>query len=218
MNIFIDIHFSFINSYILAIKPLHSDDLFLWQTFKKGDKKAFAKIYQLYAKPLLNYGITLRISPNLSVIEDCIQDLFLELSQSRENLVNTDSIKFYLFRSLKNKLIRTVKYDFTKNADEIEQNLEALFEASFEGLMIEEENQKEQFKILEKAFGQLSQRQREVINLKYFHQFSNAQIAEMMEINYASVGNLIQKALYALRQSIHFSAHFLLMIFNLLIR
>jgi len=84
-----------------------------------------------------------------------------------------------------------MKYDFTKNADEIEHNLEALFESSFEGLLIEEENQKEQLERLEKAFGELSQRQREVINLKYYHQFSNAQIAEMMELNYASVGNLI---------------------------
>ncbi len=202
----------------MAIKPFHNDDLLLWQSFKKGDKKAFAKIYQLYAKPLLNYGITLKISTNLTVVEDCIQDIFLELWQSKENLSDTDSIKFYLFRSLKNKLMRTVKYDFTKHADEIEENLEALFEASFEGLMIEEENQKEQLERLEKAFGQLSQRQREVINLKYFHQFSNAQIAEMMELNYASVGNLIQKALYALRQSIHFPAHFLLFIFNFFIR
>lgn len=195
---------------------MHSDDLLLWQTFKKGDKKAFSKIYQLYAKPLLNYGITLRISPNLSVVEDCIQDIFLELWQSKENLADTDSIKFYLFRSLKNKLMRTMKYDFTNKADEIDQNLEALFESSFEGLLIEEENQKEQLERLEKAFGQLSQRQREVINLKYYHQFSNAQIAEMMELNYSSVGNLIQKALYSLRQSIHFPSHFLLFIINFL--
>lgn len=201
----------------MAFAHLHNNDLILWQTFKKGDKKAFASIYQLYAKPLLNYGITLRISSDLSVVEDCIQDIFLELWQSRENLSDTDSIKFYLFRSLKNKLIRTVKYDFSKNTDELEPNLESLFEASFEGIIIEEENQKEQLERLEKAFEQLSQRQREVINLKYFHQFSNAQIAEIMEINYSSVGNLIQKALTSLRQFIHFPVHFLLVILNYLI-
>jgi DNA-directed RNA polymerase specialized sigma24 family protein len=93
---------------------LHNSDLEIWQSFKKGDKIAFAKIYQLHAKSLLNYGVTLRISSNLSVVEDCIQDLFLELWQSRENLADTDAIKFYLFRALKNKLMRTVKYDFSK--------------------------------------------------------------------------------------------------------
>jgi DNA-directed RNA polymerase specialized sigma24 family protein len=107
----------------LAINSFHNSDLEIWQSFKKGDKNSFTKIYQLYAKSLLNYGVTLRISSNLSVVEDCIQDLFLELWQSRENLTDTDSIKFYLFRALKNKLMRTVKYDFSKNTDEIDETL-----------------------------------------------------------------------------------------------
>jgi RNA polymerase sigma factor (sigma-70 family) len=203
----------------LAINSFHNSDLEIWQSFKKGDKNSFTKIYQLYAKSLLNYGVTLRISSNLSVVEDCIQDLFLELWQSRENLTDTDSIKFYLFRALKNKLMRTVKYDFSKNTDEIDETLGGdLFEASIERILIEEESQKERLERLKIAFDGLSQRQREVINLKYYHQFSNAQIAEIMELNYASVGNLLQKALFSLRQSIHISIHFSLIIFALFIR
>ncbi|MGX7689144.1 RNA polymerase sigma factor [Flectobacillus sp. BAB-3569] len=203
----------------MAFNSLHNSDLEIWQSFKKGDKIAFAKIYQLHAKSLLNYGVTLRISSNLSVIEDCLQDLFLELWQSRENLADTDSIKFYLFRALKNKLMRTVKYDFSKSTDEIDETLGGdLFEASIERILIEEESQKERLERLKVAFDGLSQRQREVINLKYYHQFSNAQIAEIMELNYASVGNLIQKALFSLRQSIHISIHLFLLIFSSFIR
>jgi RNA polymerase sigma factor (sigma-70 family) len=203
----------------LDFNSFHNSDLEIWQSFKKGDKNAFTKIYQLYAKSLLNYGVTLRISPNLSVVEDCIQDLFLELWQSRENLADTDSIKFYLFRALKNKLMRIVKYDFSKNTDEIDETLGGdLFEDSIERILIEEENQKERLERLKIAFDGLSQRQREVINLKYYHQFSNTQIAEIMELNYSSVGNLIQKALFSLRQSIHISIHFFLIIFSSFIR
>jgi RNA polymerase sigma factor (sigma-70 family) len=137
----------------------------------------------------------------------------------QENLADTDSIKFYLFRALKNKLMRTVKYDFSKNTDEIDETLGGdLFEASIERILIEEESQKERLERLKIAFDGLSQRQREVINLKYYHQFSNAQIAEIMELNYASVGNLIQKALFSLRQSIHISIHLFLLIFSSFIR
>lgn len=203
----------------MDFNSLHNSDLEIWQSFKKGDKNAFAKIYQLYAKSLLNYGVTLRISPNLSVVEDSIQDLFLELWQSRENLADTDSIKFYLFRALKNKLMRIVKYNFSKNTDEIDETLGGdLFEDSIERILIEEENEKERFESLKIAFDGLSRRQREVINLKYYHQFSNTQIAEIMELNYSSVGNLIQKALFSLRQSIHISIHFFLIIFSSFIR
>ncbi|MEO6686432.1 MAG: sigma factor, partial [Dyadobacter sp.] len=72
-------------------------DMLLWNTFREGNRDAFARIYTIYIHDLLSYGY--RISSNRQLIKDSIQDLFLHLWLHRENISETDSIKYYLFRS-----------------------------------------------------------------------------------------------------------------------
>ena len=81
--------------------------MFLWNTFQQGDREAFARIYNLYIEELLSYGY--RVTSNRQLIKDSIQDLFLHLWVHRENLSETDSVKFYLFRSLRNRIVRNME-------------------------------------------------------------------------------------------------------------
>jgi RNA polymerase sigma-70 factor (ECF subfamily) len=53
-----------------------TNDPELWNAFRQGDEQAFAQIYRNYVKVLYRYG--LKITPDTSLIEDCIQDLFVE--------------------------------------------------------------------------------------------------------------------------------------------
>ena len=46
----------------------------------------------------------------------------------------------------------------------------------------------------------LPPREREVIFLKYYSGLTSQEIAEVMDINYQSVGNTLQKAIYKLRK------------------
>src|SRR5690606_16061393 len=75
-----------------------------WCAFKKGDKKAFSTIYKAHIHDLLNYGY--KVTSDRKLIEDSIQDLFLELWQNRERLSETTSIRFYLFKALRYKIVR----------------------------------------------------------------------------------------------------------------
>ncbi len=79
----------------------------LWKAFKSGDKSAFEKLYELYIDDLLSYGY--RVTSDRQLIRDSIQDLFLHLWQTRSNLSDTDSIRFYLYRSLRNRIIRNME-------------------------------------------------------------------------------------------------------------
>ncbi|HYH55355.1 MAG TPA: sigma factor, partial [Anseongella sp.] len=78
----------------------------LWDLFRKGEKEAFDLIYHNYVHLLYNYGI--RISSDTVLVEDGIQDLFVEIWQKRATLGATGSIKYYLFKSLRRKISRKV--------------------------------------------------------------------------------------------------------------
>ena len=70
----------------------------LWQLFKNGSEDAYAFIYHKYFHVLYNYGR--QFSDSKEGVKDCIQDLFVEIWDRKENLGDTDSIKFYLFKLL----------------------------------------------------------------------------------------------------------------------
>ena len=89
-------------------------DIELWNEFREGSHEAFQRLYQLYARDLLSYGN--KVTGNTQLIEDSIHDLFIELWQSRNNLSQTDSIKFYLFRSLRNKINNSQQKDSKSQA------------------------------------------------------------------------------------------------------
>ena len=177
----------------------------LWCDFKKGDKNAFEKIYRTYAKNLLTYGYKVVVDRRL--IEDSIQDLFFELWQSRENLRHTSSIKFYLFKALRYKIIRNAKGNgiaFVNSFEEIEDDSNDL---SYESHLIEFEIQSLKTEHLQHVIAQLPRRQQEAINLRYYHNFSNDEIAEIMEVNYQSACKFIYSALKNLKTSLKIPFH-----------
>ena len=84
-----------------------------WSQFKKGDKNAFAELYRQNSASLISYG--LKICSDEELLKDAIQDLFVELWNSRENLAVADCVQFYLFKALRYKLIRAGKQQQLRN-------------------------------------------------------------------------------------------------------
>jgi len=77
-------------------------DTELWNTFRRGDRDAFAFLYQKFSPALYTYGF--HFCRNRVQTEDCMQDLFVHLHQHYSTLGETDSIKFYLYRSLRRRI------------------------------------------------------------------------------------------------------------------
>jgi len=179
------------------MKTVCSDTL-LWNTFKEGNKDSFARIYNLYIEELLSYGY--RVTSNRQLIKDSIQDLFLHLWLHRENLSETNSIKFYLFRSLRNRILKNLEkqHDISFVADKsVLENIMGDF--SYEHELVSQEIQLEQVMKLQKAIEKLPKRQQEAIQLRYHHNFSLEEIADLMQLNNQSVRNLLHKAIGQLR-------------------
>ncbi len=176
----------------------------LWLLFKTGNKEAFSKLYQFHIKSLIAYGA--KLCDDEELLKDNIQDLFIELWNSRENLADVDCVKFYLFKALRYKLIRSEKvrqsqYIFSKNFSE-SANTYNTFEQSVESEMIEKELLDSQISSLQKAIKSLTKRQQEAIQLRFYQGFTNDQIAELMGMNYQSVSNLMYTALCRIKKNL----------------
>lgn len=179
---------------------MHSkvENMVLWNAFREGNREAFERIYELYADELVSYGF--RVTSNVQLIEDSMHDLFIELWQSRANLSETDSIKFYLFRSLRNKIHRFQQRDVFYNSEDIGQFEWGEAEVMIESQWIKKEDEAELLHQLRAGYQQLSPRQQQAIDLRFTHHFSNEEIARIMGVNYQSACKFIYSALKRLRE------------------
>lgn len=152
----------------------------------------------MYARDLLSYGY--KVTNDVPLIEDSIHDLFIELWQSRANLSDTDSIRFYLFRSLRNKINRVRQRDLLFQASDLDAATVHADDFSIETSLIEGEETHRMHQQLRRSYALLTPRQQEALNLRFYQHFSNEEIAQLMGINYQSACRFIYSALKTLRE------------------
>lgn len=174
------------------------DDKLLWQEFLLGDEVAFTTLYQRHVRSLFSYGK--KLLPQDDVIEDLIQELFIDLWQSRSRISEVESPRFYLFRALRRRIHKSALLPgSSQNWETItEETLPVTYPLEF--YIIEEEDIKKQSDHLSGWLKSLPVRQHEVLILRYYQNFSYAEISEMLSIHEQSVRNLIQRAVLKLRQ------------------
>ncbi len=180
----------------------HFDDLSLWSLFKKGHEGAFKQIYDRYYSELYNYGLLFYKDKEL--IEDSIQDLFIDLRKSGENLSDTDNIKFYLFKSLKWKLgflaKKANRFSLVKSQYSLSFSLN--FEVSHETILINQQLDREVKRVLSQELNDLPRRQKEAIYYFYFEGFSYQELTKIMKLGSVKASrNLIYKAISSLKSS-----------------
>jgi RNA polymerase sigma factor (sigma-70 family) len=174
------------------------DDEILWQAFQKGERSAFEVIYQTNIQQLINYGY--KITSDRNVIQDCTQDLFVELWENRERLSDVRSIRYYLLKSLRYKIVRHLRTHALSSFEEAKLEVE---DNSPEFQLLCDEHSEIQTRHLRAALGQLPKRQQEAIHLRYFLGMTNDEVARIMGINYQSACKFLYTALKTLRQTLH---------------
>lgn len=174
-------------------------DLEIWQNFKQGNESAFTYIYRQYFERLFKYSS--QFIQDKELIKDCIQDLFVELRKNRKNLSDTTSIKLYLFKSIKRKVIAYKKrlvIDSRNHQKYCGLDFNAVL--SVEHLMINRQLEQEKLLQLNLALKKLPKRQSEVIYYYFYENMNYHQVMEMMELkSVKSARNLVYKALKELR-------------------
>lgn len=192
------------------------EDIEIWKSFKAGHQSAFSLLYRRYVTVLYKYG--LKMTSDTELIEDAIQDIFVDLWKGRENLTDPDSVKYYLLTILRRRIVRSVTFaNTTEQLDD--QNLSHIIQVdSAERQMVEQEKSGNLICSIHSAVSNLPVRQKEVINLRYFHNLSHNEISEMMGISLQSVHNTLQKAMKSLQQQISPNLDMILIISTLLLQ
>ena len=174
-------------------------DTFLWTKFKEGDALAFRRIYDKHNDIMLKYGLT--IVNDRELVKDCIQDLFIEIWKQRLNLAYVQSVKYYLFTSLRRLIINKNK-KIVKSGSALKLfsflNKDN-FEKSASDCLIEVENGVKNAIMISEAIKKLPSRQKEAIFLRYYEGLQYDEIEKIMQLNYQVVRNTIYKAIKSLR-------------------
>jgi RNA polymerase sigma factor (sigma-70 family) len=194
------IHRSYYGNLIPEAKSQNKDDAAVWDAFKTGNESAFIYIYETYFDQLFVYGN--QFARNEDIVKDAIQDLFIALRKTRSRLGRTDSIKFYLYKSLKRLVLKESRQWFNQ-CEELDNKQFFDFSFSHEQVLIERQLDEEKTAKLNRAIKSLPPRKREVIYYFYYEGMSYQQIQELMDLSHVkSARNLLYQALDFLRQQI----------------
>ena len=173
-------------------------DILCWNAFKQGDRQAFDTLFRRHYSLLFQYGS--KLCPEREVLEDSIQELFIELWQS-PSATPIQSVKAYLLKALKYKLFKQLKPSRTlRPVDKLEDEMS--FIISHEDFIIQEEERKRSLYQVTNAINRLPNRQKEIIYLKIYQALDYEEISEVMNINYQVARNLFYKAIKSLRSLI----------------
>lgn len=160
-----------------------------------GDLLAF--MYKMYADNLYAYGLSLHF--DISIIEDAIHDVFIDLYTNEKRLGNISNLQQYLKTAFRHRLLfllqRNRRYD--RNLSDLS---DSFVEKNSQELWIEHEEENDKKRLINRLLSNLTQHQREAIHLRFIEGLSYDEISEIMQINYQSVKMLIHRAVSKIRK------------------
>ena len=164
--------------------------------------KNIALIYNRYVDDM--YAYALHLGFNEDTVMDAIHDVFYKLHINRVSFENIYNPKFYLFRALKNRLIDICKESkeylgLTRTPEKISESMPFRLQVTIEDEMIREEDLAEIRQKVENVLNNLTDRQREIVYLKYINEYTYEEIAELMQISVLACRNLLSKSMTKLK-------------------
>lgn len=160
-----------------------------------GDIDAYSGLYKEYYKRFYNYGR--KFTTNIYLIEDSIQEVFLDLWKRRDKLSHVDSPNYYLYSSFRYVLIKKIRQH-----DKIvfSQSAEEEYEFSSEHVIVSNELNEELQSKLKKAIKTLTGRQLEAIFLMYYEGLSYKEVAAILNISVKATYKIMARSLLALKE------------------
>ncbi|MCK5538883.1 MAG: sigma-70 family RNA polymerase sigma factor [Bacteroidales bacterium] len=181
----------------------------LWSDFKKGNNSTFEKIYQKYIDILFRYGS--KITYDKNIVKDSIQQLFLELYSSRNNLDNPKNLEFYLLKALKRIIIHRINNDLKQGGLFWGGDFDFNLEFDFANEQSTNDFQESKIQLLNVALQSLPPNKKELLFLKFYSGLKNDQIASLVDMNPATVQKQIYRILKQLQ--VNFKDQFIGLLF-----
>lgn len=148
-----------------------------------GDEDAFRQMVHLFGDRLYHFAFS--IVKNREDAEEIISDVFLKIWQLRQQLPESESFNFYLYRAVKHTSLNYLSKTRKKRESEIMFFLEASKSCcqSPEDIIISSEN----LSAIQKAINSLPTRCRQIFVLIKEDELTYQQVAELLNISPATV-------------------------------
>lgn len=171
-----------------------SADEIVWREFRAGSQSALTSIYRNHVDSLFNYGR--QFTTDRELVKDAVQDMFIDLMASRHRLGETQSIKFYLLKSLRHRLVRMLgKKAWESNQQEQMQEASFHISLSHDLVLIHQQLDQDQQRLIKDKLNELPVLQREILLLYFYEGMKYAQIAEILGIKVKSARALLYRGI-----------------------
>jgi RNA polymerase sigma-70 factor (ECF subfamily) len=172
---------------------LEKSDLNRIKGLRSGRERAYEQLFADYYKPLSLFA--LRYVIDLETAKEIVQDLFVALYENRKSLLITNSLKSYLYQSVRNRCLNHLKHiqvdrrhmENLKLNQELSEDLEANIEKG--------ELEARIFQIV----SDLPPRCQDIFKKSRVKGMKNKEIAEHLDISIRTVETQISNALKILR-------------------
>ena len=173
----------------------NNNDELLVILINKGYENAFEFVFKKYYAVLCNYSK--HFIKNKDVVEQIVQDVFINIWENKKKFSPKGNLKSYLFRSVKNRTINYLKHEAVKNKSN--EDLKLIYYSTEEN--IEKQFEKEELlKLIDEGINLLPEKCKEVFLLVKFSGLSYKETAEVLSISPKTVENQMGKALKSLRE------------------
>ncbi len=170
----------------------------VWKRFRSGDRYAFSEIYEEFADVLFAYGS--KITNDRELLKDCIQDLFYNLYRYNIKLQNPENLEFYLFRSLKNDIIRKIRNNYQEASLTDAEMFQ--FDLKFQAEQDTHDVESNELRVeaLRKILQTIDPQKREILFLKFSTGLNYPEIGEIVGMNHDAVKKQVYRTLDSLRE------------------
>ena len=175
---------------------LQPKDLELIQSLKTGQPSALGKLYDRYGSVV--YGLALKILKNAQEAEDLTQEIFVSFWHKNTYDPARGSLSHYLImmtrsRSLDKLRSRGSRSKFLERWRQT--TTQAFSRSAFEQVDIWDTSQQ-----VQEALAQLPEQQRKVLEMAYYQDLSQSEIAKTLNIPLGTVKTSARQALKKLRK------------------
>jgi RNA polymerase sigma-70 factor (ECF subfamily) len=165
---------------------------------KDSNTEAFEALYERYFVRLCRSAFS-RIQ-NEDVVEELVQDVFINLWLKRSALDDAGEVAAYLFATLRNKVLHELRREMinTRNLVKLQQEATIKYTTDTSD-QLEAKEAEERIQLVLQG---LSPKSREAFTLSRFNQLSYKAIAQQMNISVNTVEKHIGKALIYLKKRV----------------
>ena len=127
--------------------------------------------------------------------EDTVQEVFIELWEKREELRHVLNIEGYAMQTLKYRCVSLLR----KKNLVVTDDIESLGDISDEEARAEADLQEERAAKLDRMMGQLTEKQRQVIQMRYLDQLTHEEMQKRLKMSSTHVYTTLSRAMSALK-------------------